>query len=155
MAQVPRNALAAVLGAEVGVAVLAQQHARGDTSVVADETTPAAASRAVVPVSVTAGTAPSTNALSKERGKDSATLLEGLGQKSTYDLVVVDVVRSTLVCAQGGAVRHRGIRDTVGRLSDGRPHSEGAVVVEQDGESLRVRSGANGSESKSSEFHAG
>lgn len=62
-AQVPRDALAAVLGAEVGVSVLAQYHTRGNTSVVADETTPAAASRAVVAISIAAGTAPSANAL--------------------------------------------------------------------------------------------
>lgn len=63
VAQVPRDALAAVLGAEVGVSVLAQQYAGGDSGVVADEATPAAARRAVVPVSIAASTTPSTDAL--------------------------------------------------------------------------------------------
>ena len=62
-ADVPRDALATVLSAEVGVSVLAEDHAGGDTRVSADDTAVATASSAVVSVAVATGTAPGADTL--------------------------------------------------------------------------------------------
>ena len=63
VAQVPRDTLATVLSAEVGVSVLAEDHTGGDTGVSADDTTLAATSSAVVSVAVATGTAPGADTL--------------------------------------------------------------------------------------------
>lgn len=85
--------------------------------------------------------------------KELATAFEDLYGNETYELVVINVVGSALVRAQSGAVGHRSIGYTIGSLPDRRPYGEGAVVVEQDGECLCVRSRADGGKSKSGEFH--